>query len=90
VESVSTVWFDEAEHDLAEESGMSPETGEKIDMLQKIISECRPLDRALLVLYPDDRSYREIASVLGLTETNVATKLNRLKEHLRQQLTAKA
>lgn len=46
-----------------------------------------PLDRALLLLYLDDRSYREIASVLGLTETNVATKLSRLKERLRKELT---
>jgi len=56
-------------------------------MLRQVIGKCPPLDRALLLLYLDDRSYREIASVLGLTETNVATKLSRLKERLRRELT---
>ena len=32
-------------------------------------------------------SYRDIAAILGITETNVATKLSRLKERLRQNLT---
>lgn len=43
-----------------------------------------PLNRALLVLCLEDRSYREIAEVLGITETNVATKINRLKTATRQ------
>ena len=45
------------------------------------------LDRALLLLHLEERSYREIADVLGLTESNVGTKLNRLREHLRQLAT---
>jgi RNA polymerase sigma-70 factor, ECF subfamily len=56
-------------------------------MLRQVMLKCLPLDRALLLLYLDDRSYREIGSVLGLTETNVATKLSRLKERLRKELT---
>jgi RNA polymerase sigma factor (sigma-70 family) len=60
---------------------------ERLTMLRQVIGKCPPLDRALLLLYLDDRSYREIASVLGLTETNVATKLSRLKERLRRELT---
>jgi RNA polymerase sigma-70 factor (ECF subfamily) len=36
-------------------------------------------------LYLDDRSHREIAEVLGITETNVATKIGRLKQRLREE-----
>ena len=79
--------FDETEHDVAHEQSSSPEMEERMAMLQKAMMKCSPLDRALLLLYLDDRAYREIASILGLTETNVATKLSRLKEHLRQELT---
>ena len=78
------------EMEIADESGTSAETTERVEILQQIIAGCRPLDRALLLLYLEDKSYREIASILGLTETNVATKLNRLKLQLRQQLTAHA
>ena len=60
---------------------------ERLTMLREVMMKCPPLERALLLLYLDDRSYREIASVLGLTETNVATKLSRLRERLRKELT---
>jgi RNA polymerase sigma-70 factor, ECF subfamily len=82
-----TVQFDESQHDIAPEQSGAPKMEERLTMLGEIIRKFAPLDRALLLLYLDDRSYREIASVLGLTETNVATKLNRLKKHLRNQLT---
>ena len=82
-----TVQFDASIHDLVHEHPRSREMEEQIEMLQDVIAKYPPLDRALLLLYLDDRSYRDIASVLGLTETNVATKLARLKERLRQNLT---
>ena len=43
-----------------------------------------PLNRALVLLYLDGRGYAEIAEVLGISETNVATKLNRIKQKLRR------
>lgn len=38
-----------------------------------------------MILYLDDNSYREIAAILGLTETNVATKISRLKVKIKEQ-----
>ena len=43
--------------------------------------------RALVMLYLDERPYAEIADVLGLSESNVATKINRIKQRLREQMT---
>lgn len=40
-------------------------------------------DRALLLLALEGHTYREIGTILGLTETNVGTRLNRLKQTLR-------
>jgi RNA polymerase sigma factor (sigma-70 family) len=57
---------------------------EKIDMLQQFISEQNELDKALMILYLEERPYREIAEILGITETNVATKLSRIKGRLKQ------
>ena len=45
-----------------------------------------PMNRALLMLHLDERSHREIAEVLGISESNVGTKLTRLKERLRKTL----
>jgi RNA polymerase sigma-70 factor, ECF subfamily len=82
-----TIQFDESQHDVAHEQPISPEMDERLAVLREVVMKCPPLDRALLLLYLDDRSYREIAGILGLTETNIATKLSRLKERLRRQLT---
>ena len=60
---------------------------ERIALLQKVIASLDPLNRALMLLFLDDHSYREIAAILGLTETNVATKLNRLKQRVRREIT---
>jgi RNA polymerase sigma factor (sigma-70 family) len=54
-------------------------------LLQKLLAACDPMQRALLILYLEDRSTREIAEVLGISESNVTTKLNRLKTRLREQ-----
>src|SRR5580692_6481987 len=61
------------------------EMEEKIDLLQQFISELGELDKALMILYLEERGYREIAEVLGITETNVATKLSRIKGRLKQK-----
>ncbi len=38
-----------------------------------------------MLLYLDDQSYKEIAEIVGISETNVATKINRIKSKLRNQ-----
>ena len=73
-----------AEQEIAAPSPVGAETDERVALLQKVIADLAPLDRGLLLLYLEDHSYREMAAILGLTETNVATKLNRLKERVRE------
>ena len=53
--------------------------------LHRIIDQLDELNRALMILYLDDNSYRDIAGILGITETNVATKINRLKLKIKEQ-----
>jgi RNA polymerase sigma factor (sigma-70 family) len=60
------------------------DTEEKIGILQQFISDFNELDKALMILYLEERPYREIAEILGITETNVATKLSRIKSRMKQ------
>lgn len=64
------------------------ERDERIAMLHTFIARLDAFNRALVLLYLEDRSYAEIADVLGITETNVATKLNRIKQRLRDRMLA--
>jgi RNA polymerase sigma-70 factor (ECF subfamily) len=58
---------------------------EDIRLLYQFIEGLDPLNRALVLLYLDGNSYQEIADVLGISETNVATKINRLKKTMKQE-----
>ncbi len=82
----SAVAFDEAMHDVADENGQDHETREHVRLLQAFIDRQLPLDRALLLLHLEERNQREIGEILGLSETNVSTKIARLKQRLRNEL----
>lgn len=57
-------------------------------LLYRCIAGYDDLNKALLMLYLDGQSHLEIASVLGITPTNVATKIGRLKVRLREDFRA--
>ena len=83
--SAQTVPLEEMIIEPAVEPVVSP--NEQIAALYRVIAQLDELNRALMILYLDDKSYREIASILGISETNVATKISRLKQKIKEQLT---
>ncbi|MDN5864890.1 MAG: sigma-70 family RNA polymerase sigma factor [Gammaproteobacteria bacterium] len=66
------------------------EPDERLDKLYAVIARLGELDRALMLLYLEDRSYGEMAGILGISETNVATRLSRIKQKLRRQMAGDA
>lgn len=56
-----------------------------LGLLQQFINELRPLDKALLLLYLEEKQQKEIAEIMGISLSNVATKIGRIKELLRQK-----
>lgn len=64
------------------------EPDERLTALYAFIAQLDSLNRALILLYLEDRSYGEMAEILGISETNVATKISRIKQKLRDQMTA--
>jgi RNA polymerase sigma factor (sigma-70 family) len=58
---------------------------ENLNLLQQFIAQLKELDKALLLLYLDEKSHREIAEIMGMSETNIATKIGRIKTVLRQK-----
>lgn len=63
------------------------EPDERLVQLAQAIESLDPLDRALILLWLDDQPYAEIAAVLGIGESNVGTRLGRIRERLRRDLT---
>ena len=52
--------------------------------LYRMINRLGQLERAIILLWLEERSYQEIAEITGLSRPNVAVKINRIKEKLKQ------
>jgi len=76
-----------AELDAEELESVPDPTGhdpdDRVRELYRVIDRLDDLNRALVLLYLEGRNYQEISDVLGISETNVSTKLSRLKQRLR-------
>lgn len=67
------------------ETEISVEKETNLGILNQIISELNDLNKALMLLYLEEKSYREISEIIGITETNVATKIGRIKSKLKKE-----
>jgi RNA polymerase sigma factor (sigma-70 family) len=66
-----------------EESG--GESQAAINQLYKFIRKLKEIDRAIMLLYLEENSQQEIAAMLGLSLTNVSTKVARIKQQLKKE-----
>jgi RNA polymerase sigma-70 factor (ECF subfamily) len=61
-----------------------PEPHDDLHLLEQFIARLDELDRALALLYLDGHRYATIAEILGISESNVGTRLGRIKDKLRR------
>lgn len=61
------------------------EAGDDVRLLQELVARLDEMSRALLVLYLEGYSHGEIAEILGISATNVGTRINRIKNRLREE-----
>ena len=58
----------------------------KISRLYKAVNQLRKFDRAIILLFLEEFSYKEIAEVTGISESNVSVRLVRIKKKLKEIL----
>jgi RNA polymerase sigma factor (sigma-70 family) len=73
--------------EIAAEAPAEPDGS--LQLLHELIGQMNELDKALILLYLDGNRYDTIAEILGISATNVATKISRIKQKLRREATAK-
>jgi RNA polymerase sigma factor (sigma-70 family) len=81
---VLTVTIDEEVLDFWENG--TNEEEERWKILSQQIAHLNLLEKGIVILYLEDKSYQEIAEIIGISTTNVGTKLSRIKEKLKQQI----
>lgn len=59
------------------------EENEQVLQMYEAIKKLSEVERAITMLYMDDYSYREIAEVIGLSESNVGFNLNKIRSKLK-------
>ncbi len=59
------------------------ENERQLNLLEQFISELKEIDKALMILYLEDKSHAEIAEILGMSVSNVGTKTRRIKDKLK-------
>lgn len=81
-----------AKHEKFFELNVAPEVSaptrdeELVQQLYAVIRQLPKLDASLALMHLDGLSYREMSEVLGITESNVGVKLNRIRKQLAEML----
>ena len=57
---------------------------DRLEIIYAFIDKLDPLNRAVMLLYLDERPHAEIAEIVGISETNVGTKIGRIKQQLKR------
>jgi RNA polymerase sigma-70 factor (ECF subfamily) len=76
--------LDESHHGLIGDADVDAEERQRLELVQRAMQALGPLDRALLLLHLEGCSHRQSGEVLGLSESNAATRLGRIRQRLRQ------
>ena len=59
---------------------------EELHLLHEAIAALTDIDKAIILLHLEDQTYDEIASITGLTRTNISVRLVRIKRALKDYL----
>jgi len=63
-----------------------PVVDEQLNWLYQTIEEFSEIDKALVLLYLEDKRYDEIAQTLGISAENARVKMNRIKQRLKKMI----
>lgn len=75
----------EANAEIEDSKEDTYELENNVNRLQQFIHELKELDKALMILYLEEKAYSEIAEILGISETNVGSRIGRIKDKLKQK-----
>lgn len=80
--SVQTTVYDRVEFKINSSEDNDDPADEQISLLYMAIKQLNDIDKALIFLYLENKSYKEISQTLGISEVNARVKMNRVKTKL--------
>lgn len=70
--------------DASDDYSSSKEAEERLHQMYAAIEQLNQVEKAIVMLYMEDKSYEEMEDILGINQGNLRVKMNRIKEKLRQ------
>lgn len=88
VKKVSRIEYREAVPEMPDRSDLFDHISmnESLQLLLNAIYHLEEVDKSIMLLYLEERSYDEIADIIGISKSNVGVRINRAKETLKQNL----
>ena len=83
--SIKTSDFDSTNFKITEEE-YDDEVEQKLKLMYTAVKQLNDIEKALVFLYLEDKSYKEIAETMGISEVNARVKMNRVKTKLKKIL----
>ena len=62
---------------------------QSLNLLYEAIKQLSEIDRAVILLYLEEKPNKEIADIIGTTPNNIGVRVNRIKERLKKLLDGK-
>jgi RNA polymerase sigma-70 factor (ECF subfamily) len=83
--SIKTQDFDSVLYKI-ESSDYDDTEEEQLKLMYKAIHQLSDIDKGIIFLYLEDKNYKEISAILGISEVNARVKMNRIKTRLKKIL----
>ena len=77
--------FFSSENEITEEN--TAFENEELNQLYTAIKQLSEIDRGIILLYLEEKSYKEIAEIMGTNSNNIGVRITRIKEQLKKLLT---
>ena len=61
------------------------EKEDKLNLLEQFIYQLNEFDKAIMLLYLEEKSHEEISTILGVSKSNIGTKIGRIKDKLKNR-----
>ena len=77
----------QTQHTAIKDKGLhAPQEDEDLQRLYRAIRTLSDIDKAIILLYLEEKSYKEIAQIMGTNTSNIGVKINRIKKRLKNIL----
>ena len=88
IKKESRIEYREKVPELAEKTGILDKitVNESLQILLNAIYNLNEIDKSIMLLYLEEKSYDEIAEIIGISKSNVGVRISRAKELLKQNL----